>query len=215
MKLNKVLALALSGVMAVSMLAGCNKGGSTPDDGDQGTVTPAVGAAAAMNNVQDVIEFKDSEDLNARLTAAIAEAKYNDVKDASFTVSAPAKSGNIYTYLQKNLGSVYGFKNVISTFSPKKGESSSLTYLYVVESENISQETALNLVAVNLTANQATNYPSDAKVGNDWYAANYTGEVSVANVTKTEPEGTKTESAYVILVRVTQTVSNNKTTWDS
>ena len=52
MKLNKVLALALSGVMAVSMLAGCsNNSGNGGQNGEE--QTPAtIQVAAVLNEEQ-------------------------------------------------------------------------------------------------------------------------------------------------------------------
>lgn len=76
MKLNKVLALALSGVMAVSMLAGCsgngsNNGGSSSGD-DQGNTNAVV---EAVMNAQDgndvVVDFSYSTDLETKLGNAI------------------------------------------------------------------------------------------------------------------------------------------------
>lgn len=79
MKLNKVLALALSGVMAVSMLAGCsgngsNNGGSSSGD-DQGNTNAVV---EAVMNAQDgndvVVDFSYSTDLQNSLELAINAA---------------------------------------------------------------------------------------------------------------------------------------------
>lgn len=62
MKLNKVLALALSGVMAVSMLAGCSNNSGNGGQNGEGDVivTPSTGAAAILNNEQDKVEFTNA-----------------------------------------------------------------------------------------------------------------------------------------------------------
>lgn len=76
MKLNKVLALALSGVMAVSMLAGCsgngsNNGGSNSgeEQGNTNAVVEAVMNAQDGNDV--VVDFSYSTDLETKLGNAI------------------------------------------------------------------------------------------------------------------------------------------------
>ena len=75
MKLNKVLALALSGVMAVSMLAGCK--GDSGNGGQGGQEQPPVDSIAADINdeLSDAnkkkISFVDSADLEGKLTTAI------------------------------------------------------------------------------------------------------------------------------------------------
>lgn len=82
MKLNKILALALSGVMAVSMLAGCsnNNGGNNEEE-----QTPATGVVAAVNNGQSAdnkvkITFTADNNLDTALQAAVNAAG----EDANF-----------------------------------------------------------------------------------------------------------------------------------
>ena len=76
MKLNKVLALALSGVMAVSMLAGCsnNSGNGGQNGEEQPPVTNSV-AAQVNDKLTDSnktkITFSDSADLESNLTDAV------------------------------------------------------------------------------------------------------------------------------------------------
>ena len=61
MKLNKVLALALSGVMAVSMLAGCSTDGK--DDGNTEVTPPTSNAVSVMNDAQSLVKFEANADL--------------------------------------------------------------------------------------------------------------------------------------------------------
>ena len=53
MKLKKIASLALAGVMAVSMLAGC-KGGNTPAGGNGADENTAASIVTAVNNGQDI-----------------------------------------------------------------------------------------------------------------------------------------------------------------
>ena len=90
MKLNKVLALALSGVMAVSMLAGCsNNSGNGGQNGEE--QVPATGIVAAVNNGQDAdndvqINFTADTTLDSQLTRALAaageDATYQEVRNS-------------------------------------------------------------------------------------------------------------------------------------
>ena len=89
MKLNKVLALALSGVMAVSMLAGCsgngsNNGGSNSgeEQGNTNAVVEAVMNAQDGNDV--VVDFSYSTDLQNSLELAINAAGH-DAAEAAVT----------------------------------------------------------------------------------------------------------------------------------
>ena len=78
MKLNKVLALALSGVMAVSMLAGCSGNGSNNGGSSSGEEqTPAtIQVAADLNDAvsedtQKKVTFTDDGTLQQNLATAI------------------------------------------------------------------------------------------------------------------------------------------------
>ncbi len=71
MKLKKIAALALAGVMAVSMLAGCGSNKPDPNPGDgQGTVT-TTGTSAEFGKVldldKDYVTYKDNADDQAAL----------------------------------------------------------------------------------------------------------------------------------------------------
>ena len=74
MKLKKIASLMLAGIMAVSMLAGCN--GSTPVDDDPASSTPVVSdvveyANGALSGTEKgVFTFKSSTELDTALQAA-------------------------------------------------------------------------------------------------------------------------------------------------
>lgn len=91
MKLNKVLALALSGVMAVSMLAGCS---GNPGNGGQGgegeppvvdnSLTGQV-ISALSKDTADKVTFTSDNALGVTLQKAIDNAgyKYDELKNSS------------------------------------------------------------------------------------------------------------------------------------
>lgn len=79
MKLNKVLALALSGVMAVSMLAGCSGNSGNGDQEGEGETTVDTTVASVLNDEQAAtdnkvkIDFTYSSSLENALEKALTE----------------------------------------------------------------------------------------------------------------------------------------------
>ncbi len=211
MKLKKIASLMLAGVMAVSMLAGCS-GKSTPNDGDKEPTNPVViGAADAMNAVQSVVNFKDSDTLNKYLTDAVKKATYDQLNAAKFNtnVSLAATSDKVYAQLNsKIMPTEYKLEDTISAFTPKAGESSKISYLYLVD-DVVSEDAALNVIAKNLTGD-ASKYPAMVLVNNNkGNKATYDGEVSIVKVSKSNEGNEKTASAYYVLVTVTQSVAKD------
>ena len=81
MKLNKMLALALSGVMAVSMLAGCS---GAPSNGEEGQEQPVVDTtiagrviSAMDSKITDKVTFKSDAHLGDVLEAVVENAGFN------------------------------------------------------------------------------------------------------------------------------------------
>ena len=92
MKLKKIASLALAGVMAVSMLAGCsntsnngnngNNGGDPIDPGTAGVsvaVKDRVAANIAPNEIPEYVSFKDSTALDSNLEYAVEFAGVTNV----------------------------------------------------------------------------------------------------------------------------------------
>lgn len=210
MKLNKILALALSGVMAVSMLAGCS--GKT-DNGDEGNQPPVVAsdAATSMNTYLDSFEFSTSTEQSAYLTEALKNIKYEDVAKADANVPNPLGGGKycvgVYNTLQNNMRGEAGLKTTFTTaFTPVKGESNSMTYLFMIESKNMTEDAALYQLANKLKSVETKDVVTTSDSKN--YNATYTGVISIASVTKTDANGKNAEEAYMILVTLTQNVGS-------
>ena len=87
MKLKKIASLMLAGVMAVSMLAGCNTMSETPvdPDDDQGTTTPVTGYSVKLGNeiaeistiAGKAVDWSDSADLPSALNYQVGNVGYN------------------------------------------------------------------------------------------------------------------------------------------
>ena len=90
MKLKKIASLALAGVMAVSVLAGCaNKDNSSSNGTTAPTTTSVVNA---VNNGQDAsndvkVTFTDSANLDSALEKAVA-LKSSDIMNGTITANA-------------------------------------------------------------------------------------------------------------------------------
>ena len=78
MKLKKIASLALAGIMAVSMLAGCKDGGNSNSGSSSSEPTASTGYTASVlaktNLAKDFVDGKDDSKLDA-MVSAIAEKK--------------------------------------------------------------------------------------------------------------------------------------------
>ena len=87
MKLKKLMALALSGVLAVSMFAGCAKADVKPEDptDPEGPVAVegdiSAGVAANIENLPSYIEFAADSDLSKSLDYVVGFANIWDIED--------------------------------------------------------------------------------------------------------------------------------------
>ena len=92
MKLKKIASLMLAGVMAVSMLAGCNTMSETPvdPDDDQGTTTPVTGYSVKLGNeiaeispiAGKAVDWSDSADLQSALNYQVGNVGYNALTES-------------------------------------------------------------------------------------------------------------------------------------
>ena len=210
MKLNKILALALSGVMAVSMLAGCSTDGK--DDGNTEVTPPTSNAVSVMNDAQSLVKFEANADLDAALAAAAKKAEHKTVSGAPLTLTnSQNDSDAVYKELVKKLpvGEVGGGV-VFDSNSAEAGKTLTKTALYMVEADGLTEKAALEQIATVMKADKS--YYPELVVENrtDNHKASYTGSVSV--VTVTTADGGNTATAYYIAVSVTQSVARDAST---
>lgn len=201
MKLNKVLALALSGVMAVSMLAGCsNNSGNGGQEGEGDViVTPSTGAAAILNDEQDKIEFTNAN--SAELQQAATDLLASDLS-TSVTLTWLTTGDALYDRLTA-LG-VEDLTNTWRTFGDNidENETKVVTIVYAM-SGAYSMNEVVKQVAKNIenAADVRDKVVMDA--GNQIVRAySYTGTVST--VTATSIDGT--QSANYVMITVTESV---------
>ena len=211
MKLNKMLALALSGVMAVSMLAGCSGAPSNGEEGDKEQTVVTAGTATMMNNFQNRVKFDADADLDAYVAAAVKTVKSDVLDDAPAGVTL-ITSGKIYDAVDKALPGSYSLTKGETGFDNaciKKADTTK-TVLYWVKAGNLTEAQVLTLVADNM--NMAA-YDEVCADGTKNYTITYTGAASIVKATATSEAG-DTYNAYVVAVSVTQSVGdqvNDKT----
>ena len=222
MKLKKIASLMLAGIMAVSMLAGC-KSGTTTDDDNTDVKPVASDAVAIMNDAQSAVKFDSNTDFDAALAAAAKKATHSKVKDATYEIKA-VENDPVYKELAKKLDVDAGlvskdddiFFNALKESATAGGKSATLTGLWKVEANGLTEKAALEQIASTMkgkAANDADKYPetvtlTGASAGT--YEATYTGNVSIVTV-NTSDSG-ETETAYYIAVSVTQTLARDAQT---
>ena len=209
MKLNKVLALALSGVMAVSMLAGCST--DKKEEGNAQVAPTTSNAVSVMNDAQSLVKFESDTDLDAALAAAAKKAEHATVKNAPLTLTTSQNTSDaVYNELVKKLpvGEVGG-DVLFNSDTADAGKTLTKTALYMVEADGLTEKAALEQIASAMKASKDY-YPELVEKSGDYYKASYTGSVSV--VTVTTADGGNTATAYYIAISVTQSVARDAST---
>ena len=92
MELKKIASLLLAGIMAVSMLAGCNTMSETPvdPDDDQGTTVPVTGYSAKLGDeiaelstiAGKKVAWSESNDLQSSLNYQVGNVGYNALTES-------------------------------------------------------------------------------------------------------------------------------------
>ena len=215
MKLKKIASLALAGIMAVSMLAGCKDGSSSSEPTNP--VTPVTGAAAIVNNElsnnKDNVSFTD----NSILTDLLANFyKENPIKVDTWTAGnaklVPATGDKLWDAVM-GLYDVEA-KNNIDYASNRilwLESAGSKTYcnIYWVNNDFVTKDDALRMVGQTMDnfALPKDNYVKAAtNVAEKKATLDYTYTGSVAAIEAQSKGGT--ESVWVIAVTVTQTATN-------
>ena len=204
MKLKKIASLALAGVMAVSMLAGCAGKTGTTDDGTTVVVTNGSIAAQAFNDGQDAdnkvkVTFTADSKLESNLALAVKklgeDATWSTIEDelekltgkTSQTLAASdsgAKDG-------ESLTQWYGFVG------------DSVKYWTLTDAVNAAARDADKTIA-NLKATTNDDNKAD---GDKYFDFSYTGTVAV--VSTVDVDGT---TNYYVAYTITQTAAEQTKT---
>ena len=150
MKLKKIASLLLAGVMAVSMLAGCQTGSNGNDEEPEVPAVPSTSDAASSlhDNMIGTARRKSSPVANADLDAALKKAVDAYFQNGDFeTVNQPATvvdvNGKIYEALVDAMGAK---KSIAGDLTNKVDKVTTAVKLYAVEAST-SDAYALEMVA--------------------------------------------------------------------
>ena len=229
MKLKKIASLALAGVMAVSMLAGCKSGNSNNGGSDnEGPVTPVTTPVVdAVNKGQtpgnDVkIVFTSNSSLDAALAKAVevygsdADCDKELLPQIAIKTGFEEKLANIKDDTKYAAYITDGFLNGELIYNNANNlDGKVYTHFKVTEFDALNDDAALNMVAeyanqeiakLAKTSKQiyrvagASNDP--LLTGQKYYSYDYDGSISMVSVTNLDG----TTSYYVAYV-VNQTVT--------
>ena len=226
MKLKKIAALALAGMMAVSMLAACSDK-TTTDNEEENNIVAAADAAAYANDalsaeLKEYITVKTSTTLDgwvkdiatdtSKFGSDDIEYDYNHILSMTdFWSGVPGHRAGLVNALKEKVvdtNVVYqsdfngGFEGVPVTGSDTQTGSN----MYVM-SGMLDEKTAVQNVVKNIVTSDRFPAAIGTKSGNyTVYSHNcdYVVEISALRVTNDSLKG---ESAWVIGVVVTQTVT--------
>ena len=224
MKLKKIASLMLAGVMAVSMLAGCNtasNGGNNNDDG-QNQTTPTNSKVVDYANqtlsstAKKYMTYESASWLDTALKDVATNKSNFSAEDIANVFRGDASNSSLYdsdwanTMANKIVDTMSGkeaythnkYGDHDFTMVPADKESKSIVWVYTV-SGVLDEEMAVNVVAGSMSewmAEHVLGQPIDD--GN--YDCDYTAEISALKVTNSN---LTVESAWVIAIAVTQNVT--------
>ena len=224
MKLKKIAALALAGMMAVSMLAACSDK-TTTDNEEENNIVAAADAAAYANDalsaeLKEYITVKTSTTLDGWVKDIATDTSkfgsddiawdYKEVLEAKGSTNAPNHQAPLREELKKKVvdSNVIYAADINNCFKSKPADGSdkqTSSILYVMSSmldEKFAVQSVINMIDGNMPATITTTSETGATVNT--HNCTYVMEISALKVTNDSLKG---ESAWVIGVVVTQTVT--------
>ena len=213
MKLKKIASLALAGIMAVSMLAGCKDGTSQEDPSSSSQVPTTANIVSYANDAlsgdeKEVFTFANNETLNTALQAVAADktkCTSNKVHTAytKYTVSYTDIDDSLVSAVIGKLGNgiYYDFsgwstwKNNVATNNEK---TSNYVEVFMMSGALSEKAVAENIVKRWDNSIDNSNFPAtqdDCKV-------DYSAAISAVKVENPEKA---TETAWVVAVMFTKT----------
>ena len=214
MKLKKIASLALAGIMAVSMLAGCS-GSSSSNSTEEPDVTPVVtdvvaGANNVINNYAKSvlgISYTENADLAKALEAAASStyksadiegiAAYADVSN----VTTRGKGVDVASKITKSLTGINTSLNWSNGFFDLTAkETKKILSVFTVGGSFGSDDAGAFVAREMNTIMNTTEMPAS----NNDYKADYTADIAAVKVTSKEDTS---KSAWVVAVVITQDVT--------
>lgn len=216
MKLKKFAALALAGMMAVSMLAACSDKTTTGEEEDNQIVATSDAVTYANDalsaSMKEHATFKANPTLDGwvkdiatntdNLSADQIKTAYKDYTSVTFTSNDAQNT--LRTKLKGKLmdsNVIWGEFNSVFTSAPKNKDSQCSSLVYVL-SGVLDEKSAVQMAVKSATNDAATKLPLE--IENNKYTCEYSPEISALRVTNESLTG---ESAWVVAIVVTQTVT--------
>lgn len=215
MKLKKFAALALAGMMAVSMLAACSDKTTTGEEEDNQIVATSDAVTYANDALSASMKEHATFKANPTLDGWVKDMATNTDVFSAAHIAGVYTNGTTVTY-----GNTYGQDNLRGKLKEKlmdsneiyvdlnedcfeaapADKSSQCTSVIYVLSGVLDEKSAVQM-AVDTLAN-AVDFPLEIK--NNKYTCEYSPEISALRVTNESLTG---ESAWVVAIVVTQTVT--------
>ena len=222
MKLKKIASLALVGVMAVSMFAGCSDAPVDDNQGDDNQVITTSPVVSALNDAQDKVEFSSDSYLTSAMSQVVTKVGTDSTIDADemaeYIAAATGYEQNATDFDDFNgekewHNIFYGRGYYTWENIGKNGDSKTVIKVEKVDSSDAYNEEAAIRVATRNIANDvedlnSTTFAADdnqdnilpTENGEEYADYTYTGTVSDI-VTVKDVEGTIT---YYVVYTVTQ-----------
>ena len=213
MKLKKIASLALAGVMAVSMLAGC-KGGSTVVGGKDDANVPSI--VTAVNNGQSSwnevkINFTSDSALEAAIDKAVDMYQQDGGNSALYRAAIAQYAGLIGA--ENTTTAFYSSNGSNKPTSNDDGETVTFLQVYSLGMTPASNEYLMNnaahsvdVIVGNLESTTLVTEDEDAtnatKDGAKYYDFDYTGNVATFSV-----ERSAGYTSYYMVLVIEQTVT--------
>ena len=205
MKLKKIASLALAGIMAVSMLAGCSgKTENEENNGNQNQVAAATVADYANSLLskeqKNVFEFENSADLTAALKKVAGDSEkftsdeISKYKDAYQITVVDLLASNLKDEMKLD----YDHGTYTQLATPADKGTKTAGFVYAV-SGKLTEDAAVQLIINSWKSNINSNMVPATYGKLD---CDYTAEISAAKVTAPD---NKDASTWVVAIVVTQT----------
>lgn len=197
MKLKRILSLALSGVLAVSMLTACGGGSSISSLLDNRTST----VRSALNGAQEMVSYKSNDkeldDAISKVAGTLNPAQVtNGIADSSVSTTVRQLTG----YGDMGLGDAWKAQTTVG--------SETFVKVFVYNVENEAFDTASEVASDIAKQLDVMKLKSDTATKVEGYTNSYKGNVVAYE--KTIGEGDSAFDAWVVGVSITQTVSAKK-----
>ena len=210
MKLKKIASLALAGVMAVSMLAGCSGNGSNGDNSNGGNTVVEPGTSSI------VTAFNDGQDKDNKVKVTFSSDASLDaaLQKAGKEVGSSADAGSVVEYVVNLMGKFYCPLDEFANADTRdreivdKQSKTTIGVVWLGSAGYWTEEDAINaaardvddLIATLATDNKNSN--RDDNVGDKYYTFDYTGTVSMVSVAQESGA-----TYYYVVFTITQTAA--------